>query len=70
MPTAVRYMSCAPHGTNRVRSRAHHCEGDRQPPDGVGRDFAVVIATDAVHCGNEDRFPGRQYAQLSTDQKG
>ncbi|TPP43799.1 hypothetical protein CGC21_20990 [Leishmania donovani] len=69
VPIAASYMSCATNGANRVRSRAHHCEGDRQPPDEVGRDFAVVIATDAVHCDNEDQFPGRQYAQFSTDQE-
>lgn len=35
-----------------------------------GKDFAIVISTDAVHYGDEDWGPGKTYAQFGVDQKG
>ncbi|KPI90111.1 Mediator of ErbB2-driven cell motility-containing protein [Leptomonas seymouri] len=35
-----------------------------------GTDFAVVISTDAVHYGDEDWGPGKQYCDFGVDQKG
>lgn len=35
-----------------------------------GSDFAVVISTDAVHYGDEDWGPGKQYCQFGVDEKG